>query len=65
MKKAGTNAAISLNGAVVGGTNVQGNFELRKVPAGTLNVSISHPDYEVYAVDEERGSAQKLDAKSF
>lgn len=59
------NAAISVDGAVLGGTDSAGAFAVRGVPAGTLQVSVAHPDYEIYAVQEERGAAEKLEVKYY
>ena len=70
VREAGTrapvaNAAIAVGDTVLGGTDSTGAFALREVPAGALRVSITHPDYEAYAVEEQRSAAEKIEAKYY
>ena len=58
-------AAIALDGNILTGTDDHGDFALRALPTGPLQIAITHPDYEAYQVNEERGTAQRLEAKYY
>ena len=58
-------AAIALDGNIVTGTDFDGQFALRALPAGPLQIAITHPDYEPYQINEERGADERLEAKYY
>ena len=58
-------ATISIAGAVVGSTNVEGNFALRGVPPGDLAVRIAVPGFAPYEMIETRAPNERIDVKYY